>query len=65
MAKSVYDKMYNGDDWQEYCNFVDEHVAFKCLEASILELWNFDEKVISNLTEQDILDRLNNYNATR
>ena len=41
-----------------YCDIV-ETLEDKCGEYSLLEIWNYDEKLISNLTEQDILNAIN------
>ena len=41
-----------------YCALV-ETLEDKCGEFSLLEMWNYDKEVISNLTEQKIIDAVN------
>ena len=54
--------LYPGD----YCNLIKDLSEDRCLENSLLELWsedNYGEKtdtVLDNLTQQDILDAVNN-----
>ncbi len=33
--------------------------CYRCFERSILELWNFDEKTVANLTDQEIVHAVN------
>ncbi|XP_078695306.1 patched domain-containing protein 3-like [Branchiostoma floridae x Branchiostoma belcheri] len=35
-----------------------------CFSTSLLELWSFNETVISNLTDQDVIDMVNTVNLT-
>lgn len=43
-----------------YCSFVDS-MGIECLEKSILELWNFKDRKIKNLTKDEIINKLNRY----
>ena len=52
-------------NWLNYCDFVMDRIKWKCLEISILDMWNFDEQVIQNLSQQDIINKINNYKDTR
>ena len=64
------DDNYDDDDDEEdddkvenlprgiYCDIV-ETLEEKCGEYSLLELWKYDREVISNLSEQDIIDAIN------
>ena len=42
-----------------YCDLI-ETLNDKCGEYSILEIWKYDEKVIRGLTQQDIINAVNN-----
>ena len=58
------DEVADGDDKLDdlpkdiYCDIV-ETLKDKCGEFSLLEIWNYDEEIISKLSEQDILDAIN------
>jgi len=41
-----------------FCDMV-EDIEDACFENNILEIWKYDEKIINDLTEQDILDGIN------
>lgn len=41
-----------------YCSFI-ESMGTECLQNSILDLWHYNTKKISNLTKQDIIEKLN------
>lgn len=41
-----------------YCNII-ENLPMGCLVENLLEIWNFDENVIGNLTKDDILNAIN------
>ena len=43
-----------------YCEIVDT-LETQCFEQSLLEIWMYNEKVISNLTKQDIINDVNKY----
>ena len=43
---------------QIYCN-VFNNLERTCKEYSVLELWNFDEALIRNLTDEDIVAAVN------
>ena len=53
-----------------YCEII-ERVEFACLEMSILELWandgsydNVTDAAIASLTDQEVLDKINNHNKS-
>ena len=46
-----------------YCDLV-ETLNDKCLESSILEIWKFNEEVISKLSTEDILEAVNVINKS-
>ena len=33
--------------------------SYKCYESSLLELWDYNENIINDLSDQDILDAVN------
>lgn len=41
-----------------YCGII-ENLPMGCLMQNILEIWNFDENIIANLTKEDIINALN------
>lgn len=41
-----------------YCGII-ENLQMGCLMENLLEIWNFDENIIGNLTKSDILDAIN------
>eukprot|EP00058_Branchiostoma_floridae_P007566 XP_002593054.1 hypothetical protein BRAFLDRAFT_74381 [Branchiostoma floridae] len=45
-----------------------ENICYKlngvCFSTSLLELWSFNETIISNLTDQDVIDMVNTVNLT-
>ena len=43
-----------------YCDLVNK-LSQKCLATSILEMWKFDESIIKNLSQQNVIDALNSY----
>ena len=45
-----------------WCPIVSQFTSTACFEQSILELWGYDELVYLNLTQQDILDKVNEEN---
>ena len=51
-------EMVEGVPKKIYCDII-ETLEDKCGEYSLLEIWKYDEKLISNLKEQDIIDAIN------
>ena len=51
-------EMIEGVPRDIYCDIV-ETLEDKCGEYSLLEIWNYDKTLISNLTEQDIINAVN------
>ncbi|XP_072018587.1 uncharacterized protein [Amphiura filiformis] len=49
------------NDWNSVCY----RLGPNCLSSSILELWSFNSTIISNLTAEDILDKVNEANLIR
>ncbi|KAG5871007.1 hypothetical protein JTB14_006974 [Gonioctena quinquepunctata] len=45
-----------------YCSFV-EAMKKECYSKSILDLWGFNKKKIANLTKEDIIWEMNNYDT--
>lgn len=43
-----------------YCSFI-EVMKEECYEKSILDLWDYNEDIIANLTEDDIIRAINSY----
>lgn len=41
-----------------YCSIV-KNMALGCLQQSMLDLWRFDETIISNLTKAEIVNKIN------
>lgn len=41
-----------------YCSVM-EHFKYACLRENILEIWKYDETVIRNLTQKDIVKKIN------
>jgi hypothetical protein len=49
-----------------YCFVVDNFTSNVCLETGILELWGYDDpSVYENLTQESILERVNNNSTGR
>lgn len=46
-----------------YCGII-ENLPMGCLIENILEIWNFDQNIIKNLTKNDILDAINVINIS-
>ena len=67
-TEEAFDKSNDDDEYQDnkvnnlpkdvYCDIV-ETLKDKCGEYSLLEIWNYDRKIISHLTEQDITYAIN------
>lgn len=51
----------NKMDTDLLCSFV-ENMKNECYSKSILELWDFNRNKIYNLTKDDIIREVNNYN---
>ncbi|XP_072039271.1 uncharacterized protein [Amphiura filiformis] len=47
-----------GDNWYSLCI----RIGHECLSTSILELWSFDEDIIRNLSDTDIIQEVNEEN---
>ena len=52
--------IYTGLPHNVYCEIVDT-LETQCFEQSLLEIWMYNEKLISNLTKQDIINDVNKY----
>jgi hypothetical protein len=53
-------------DVDRYCGKAEEITKLVCLETGILELWGLDDpNVYEELTEESILEKLNEVNSTR
>ena len=46
-----------------FCDIVD-NLKEACFENNILQLWNYEENVIANLTDQDIINEINAANKS-
>ena len=51
-------EMVEGVPKKIYCDII-ETLEDKCGEYSLLEIWNYNEELISNLKQQDIIDAVN------
>ena len=50
---------------EPWCSLQEAATTATCLEQSILELWGYEEAVYRQLTQEDILDKVNEDNLTR
>ena len=50
---------------EPWCSLQEAVTSSACLEQSILELWGYEEAVYRQLTQEDILDKVNEDNLTR
>ena len=48
---------------EQYCAYVKD-LETKCFEQSLLEMWNYDEKVIKGVTEEEIVWSIQNYDRS-
>ena len=49
----------------QWCPFVNTIMEAACFEQSILEVWGYDEAIISSLTQEKILSDINKDNLFR